>query len=121
VANFSVDEGVMRSRYVVLDTTDVIIRGRGKIDIANQTIDMIVAPQAKREKFLSVSTPIAIEGPWDDVQVGVTKTGFVATLFRLYLGLIYVPFKWLTGERFPADGLTTCFDATDWELPGDSE
>ena len=121
VASFSVDEGVMTSRSVMLDTTDVIIRGRGSIDIANQTMDMFVAPQAKSEKFFSMSTPVAITGPWDDFQIGVSRVGFVATLFRWYMGLIYVPFKWLTGERFPADGLATCFDATDWELPSDSD
>ena len=32
------------------------------------------------------------------------------------MSLIYVPFKWLTGERFPSDGLPTCFKAMDWEL-----
>ncbi len=120
VASFSVDEGVMTSRSVMLDTTDVIIRGRGRIDIANQKLDMFVVPQAKREKFFSMSTPVAITGPWDDFQIGVSQARFVATLFRWYMGLIYVPFKWLTGDRFPADGLATCFDATDWELPSDS-
>jgi len=121
VASFSVDEGVMRSRTVMLDTTDVIIRGRGSIDIANRTLDLIVAPQAKVEKFFSMSTPVAITGPWDAFQVGVTKVGIAATLFRWYMALIYVPYKWLSGERFPADGLTTCFNATDWELPTDSD
>jgi hypothetical protein len=81
---------------------------------------MIVAPQAKREKFFSISTPVAITGTWDDFRVGVAKGGFTTTLFRWYLAIIYVPFKWLSGERFPADGLATCFNATDWELPDDS-
>ncbi len=121
VASFSVDEGVMRSRRVMLDTTDVIIRGRGRIDIANQTLDLIVAPQAKREKFFSMSAPVAITGPWDGFRVGATRVGVVATLFRWYMALIYVPYKWLSGERFPADGLTTCFNATDWDMPTDSD
>ena len=111
----------MKSRIVMLDSTNVIVRGRGSIDIANRTLDMIVAPQAKRERFFSMSTPVAITGSWDDIQVGVTKAGLAATLFRWYMALIYVPFKWLSGERFPADGLTTCFDATDWEMPGESD
>lgn len=118
VANFAVQEGVMRSRYVMLDTTDAIIRGRGRIDLTEKSIDTIVAPQAQREKFLSVFTPVTITGPWSDMQIGVEPIRLVATLFRLYLGLIYVPYKWLTGERFPKHGLTTCFDATDWDLPG---
>jgi hypothetical protein len=121
VAMFSVDESVLTSRKIMLDTTNVIVRGRGEIDVTGQSLDIIVSPQAKREKFLSMSTPVAITGPLHDFQVGVTRVGMVATMFRWYMGLIYVPFKWLTGERFPADGLTTCFSATDWELPSDSD
>jgi hypothetical protein len=104
VVSFSADEGVMKSNSILLDTTEVIVRGRGNIDIANRTLEMIVAPQAKREKFFSMSTPVAITGSWDDFRVGVTRVGAMATLFRWYMALIYVPFKWLTGERFPADG-----------------
>jgi hypothetical protein len=121
VVSFSADEGVMKSNNILLDTTEVIVRGRGNIDTANRTLEMIVAPQAKREKFFSMSTPVAITGSWDDFRVGVTRVGAMATLFRWYMALIYVPFKWLTGERFPADGLATCFNATKWNMPTESD
>jgi hypothetical protein len=106
----------MQNKELLLDSTDVIVRGRGSIDLGRQELDLLFAPQAKLEKFLSVSTPIAVTGPFNDFQVGVATGGFVATMLRWYYGLIYVPWKWLTGERFPADGLETCFNAMDWEL-----
>ncbi len=111
----------MKSNSVLLDTTAVVVRGRGRIDIANRTLNMIVAPQAKREKFFSMSTPVTITGSWDDFRVGATRVGIMATLFRWYMALIYVPFKWLTGERFPVDGLATCFNATKWDMPIESD
>jgi uncharacterized protein involved in outer membrane biogenesis len=119
VAKFAVDEGVMKSKLVMLDSTDVIVRVKGEIDIPNRTIDIVAAPQAKLEKLFSMSSPIVATGPWDDMQIGLGGGGFVGTLFRWYMTLIYVPYKWITGERFPADGLTTCFGATDWELPSE--
>ncbi len=119
VAEFAVDEGVMKSKVVMLDSTDVIVRGKGEIDIGNRTIDMVAAPQAKLEKIFSMSAPIVATGPWDDMQIGLGGGGFVGTLFRWYMTLIYVPYKWITGERFPADGMATCFGVTDWELPGE--
>ena len=66
---------------------------------------------------LSVSTPIAVTGPFSDFSVGVAPGGFLTTMFRWYYGLIYVPWKWLSGERFPPDGIATCYKAMDWELP----
>ena len=77
---------------------------------------MLVWPQAKREKFLSVSTPVKVTGTFDDYQIGVEPAGFIGTMIKLYTGLIYVPYKWLTGKRFPPDGTATCFDTMDWEL-----
>ena len=115
-SQFNIEDGLMKSKVTLLDTTDSVIRGRGTIDLAKEEFDLVVWPQAKREKFLSVSAPVAITGTFDDIEVGVVPAGFLGTLIKWYTSLIYVPFKWLTGERFPADGTATCFDAMDWEL-----
>jgi uncharacterized protein involved in outer membrane biogenesis len=116
VTRFDIEDGLMTSRTTLLDTTATIIRGRGTIDLQGEQLDLLVWPQAKREKFLSVSTPVTITGSFEDFRIGVEPAGFVGTVIRWYTALIYVPFKWLTGERFPADGTSTCFDAMDWEL-----
>jgi uncharacterized protein involved in outer membrane biogenesis len=116
VTRFDIENGLMKSRTTLLDTTDTIIRGRGTIDLGGEELDLLIWPQAKREKFFSVSTPVAITGSFDEFEIGVAPAGFLGTLIKWYTSLIYVPFKWLTGERFPPDGTTTCFDAMDWEL-----
>ena len=113
---FNFDNGVMKSRGPLLDSTDTIIRGRGTIDFAKKELDLLVGPQAKREKFFSASTPVKVTGTFDDFQIGVEPAGFIGTIIKWYTNLIYVPFKWLTGERFPPDGTATCFDVMDWEL-----
>jgi hypothetical protein len=97
------------------------VRTRGEIDLVNRQLDLLAIPQAKVEKFLSISTPIAVTGPFDDFSAGVASGGFLMTMVRWYYGLIYVPWKWLTGERYPADGIATCFRAMDWELPEGAE
>lgn len=113
---YKISEGLMTSKTSLLDSTETIVRGRGTIDLGDETLDLLVWPQAKREKFLSASTPVTVTGTFDDFRIGVEPAGFIGTLIRWYISLIYVPFKWLTGERFPADGTSTCFDAMDWEL-----
>jgi uncharacterized protein involved in outer membrane biogenesis len=117
VARFDVEGGVMHTRNTFLDSTDIIVRARGDIDLANRQLDLTVAPQAKREKFLSVSTPLTVTGPFDDFDIDVAPGGLVTTMLRWFYGLIYVPWKWLTGDRFPADGIETCYRAMDWPYP----
>jgi len=121
VARFEVEGGVMKSSETFLDSTEIIVRARGDIDLANRQLDLLAVPQAKTEKFLSVSAPIEVTGSFDDFSVGVAGGGFVMTMIRWYYGLIYVPWKWLTGERFPADGIATCYRAMDWELPTEAK
>ena len=72
----------MNAKSAFLDSTEIIVRARGEIDLANRQLDMLVSPQAKTEKFLSMSTPLAVTGPFDDFQVGVAPGGFVTTLIR---------------------------------------
>jgi len=117
VARFEVENGILKSRKTFLDTTDIIVRASGEIDLVNGELDLRIAPQSKVERFLSVSTPLRVTGPLDDFHVSVAPAGLLTTLIRWYYGLIYVPWKWLTGERFPADGIATCYGAMDWEVP----
>lgn len=106
---------LMKTRKTFLDSTEIIVRIRGTIDLIAKQLDLIIAPQAKTEKFLSVSTPIEVKGPLDDFKTNATAGGLAMTMVRWYYGLIYVPWKWLTGQRFPADGIETCFNAFDLE------
>ena len=115
-ARLDVENGVLQTGTALLDSTDTIVRGRGNIDMAREELELLVAPQAKREKFLSMSTPVMVTGPFDDFQIGVEPGGIFATAMKWWMSLIYVPFKWLTGERFPEDGAATCFEAMEWEL-----
>jgi hypothetical protein len=120
-ARLEANDGVLKTKNVLMDSTGTIIRGRGKIDLNQREIDLLVTPQAKREKFLSASTPIAVTGPLEDFEVGVAPAGFLGTVIKWYTSLIYVPYKWLTGQRWPEDGTQTCFDVMDWELTPDLE
>lgn len=117
VARLTLENGIMKPKIAFLDTTAVILRGRGTIDLVERNLDLLVAPQAKSEKFFSISSPIAVTGSFDDFKVGLAPGSFMTTMFRWFYGGIYVPYKWLTGQRFPADGLETCYHEMDWELP----
>ncbi len=116
VATFEVEDGVMQSQTIMLDSNDVIVRGKGSIDLGQRELDIIIAPQAKRERFLSVSTPLTVTGPFESFDIKTAAGGWLATGFRWYLSLVYVPWKWLTGERFPQDGTPTCRKAMGWEV-----
>jgi uncharacterized protein involved in outer membrane biogenesis len=121
VARFEAEDGLLKAKTALLDSTNTVVRGRGKIDLAQGELDLLITPQAKREKFFSASTPVRVTGPLRGFEVGVEPVGFLGTLLKWYTSLIYVPFKWITGQRFPEDGTQTCFDALNWELSPELE
>jgi uncharacterized protein involved in outer membrane biogenesis len=115
-SRLEVNDGVLETGTALMDSTTTIIRVRGEIDLAQRNLDLLAAPQAKRERFLSVSTPVTVTGTFDDFRIGVEPAGILGMAMKWWMSLVYVPFKWLTGERYPADGTATCFKAMDWEL-----
>ena len=62
-----------------------------------------------------------VTGKIDDFIVEVAPGELLVTLVRWYYSLIYVPWKWVSGERFPADGIVTCYKAFDLEPPAEGE
>ena len=121
VARMDIENGIMTSTNTFLDSTDVIVRARGTIDLGQRQLDLLVVPQAKSEKFFSASAPLQVTGPLDDFIVEVAPGELLVTLVRWYYSLIYVPWKWVSGERFPADGIVTCYKAFDLEPPAEGE
>ncbi|MCX2980248.1 AsmA family protein [Halieaceae bacterium IMCC14734] len=117
VSRWTAQQGLVTSKNSFLDSTDIIVRVRGDVDLGREELDLLAVPQAKTERFLSVSAPIEVKGGFDDFTVALAPGSFFMTMTRWYYGLIYVPWKWLTGDRFPEDGIETCFNAIDWELP----
>ncbi len=115
VAAFEADNGVLKANTAIIDSTETIVRGRGSINLNEGERDLLVTPQAKREKFLSASTPIRVTGPLNSFEVGVVPGGLLGTAMKWYTSLVYVPYKWVTGKRFPADGVATCLDAMRYE------
>ncbi len=59
---FGVSQGLMTSRVLLLDTADTVVRGQGQINLANETLDLVLTPEPKDSSILSVRSPIRIGG-----------------------------------------------------------
>lgn len=62
VGRFSVAEGLARSEALLLDTSLVTIGGRGSINLANETLDLTLAPKLKDAGQLNGALPLDIGG-----------------------------------------------------------
>jgi len=72
-AAFDVKQGLMTSRAIVLDTSDTVINGHGRVSLANETLDIILDPVPKDRSILSLRSPLRIGGTFAAPSAGPDK------------------------------------------------
>ena len=86
---FDVKQGLMTSRVLVLDTSDTVINGQGKISLADETLDLVFKPAPKDKSILSLKSPLIIAGTFAEPQAGPDKTALAGRVgLALVLGAI---------------------------------
>jgi uncharacterized protein involved in outer membrane biogenesis len=89
VASFSVERGVMKSELLVLDTSDTVIVGSGRVDLADERLALTLRPQAKDPSVLSGRSPIRIDGTFSEPRLHPDRTALaVRGAAAVLLGLI---------------------------------
>ncbi|MBT9474814.1 AsmA family protein [Polaromonas sp.] len=84
-AAFDVTDGLMTSRAIVLDTTDTVINGRGRVSLAKETLDIVLEPSPKDRSILSLRSPLLIGGTFVAPSVGPDKAALAG---RVGIGLV---------------------------------
>lgn len=62
VADFALRRGVLETRTLIVDTSEAVVNGTGKVDLGRETLDMTLDTRAKHFTIGSVPTPINIGG-----------------------------------------------------------
>lgn len=65
-AAFNVEQGVMTSEVLVVDTSDTNISGGGNVNLRDETIDLTLNPLPKRPSVLSLRGPLHITGTFSE-------------------------------------------------------
>jgi hypothetical protein len=77
-ADLVASSGVFDARSFVIDTDVTLIEVTGKIDLANERVDLVVHPHSKGVRLLSLRSPIDVKGPFRNIDVGVEKGALLA-------------------------------------------
>ncbi|HIJ63919.1 MAG TPA: AsmA family protein [Rhodospirillaceae bacterium] len=77
VSRFTVAEGLARSEALLLDTSLMTVGGRGSVNLANETLDLTLAPKPKDAALLSAALPLDIGGTLAHPVVAVDQGAIV--------------------------------------------
>ena len=71
VAAFEADEGHLNAKSIVMDTTDVLITGRGDVNLQNETLDLSLQGKPKKLRLLRLHSPISVAGTLSKPRFGI--------------------------------------------------
>jgi len=60
---FDFDQGVGKSKTIVLDTDQTHTEGAGSIDLRDETVDLVLTPHSKKATLLALHSSIRVNGP----------------------------------------------------------
>jgi uncharacterized protein involved in outer membrane biogenesis len=92
VAQFNIKDGLMSAQNITFDTQNVLIKGKGDIELGPEAINLQIKGDPKKVRFTRLRTPIEVKGhlmqPSIGVDVGSTvKQGAIAAA----LGALVTP------------------------------
>ena len=73
IAAFAVQDGLMTSKAIVIDTDDTYIGGEGTVSLREERLDLKLTPLPKDVSILSLRGPLRARGTFADPDVGVEK------------------------------------------------
>ncbi|GEM_PF-1423919 len=88
VADFTVENGVAKADPLFLDTARLKVVGDGKVNLARQTIDLTLEPEAKGAAFLDIATAVNVKGPLTSPDIGPSTFSLLEKIGGLALGAI---------------------------------
>jgi uncharacterized protein involved in outer membrane biogenesis len=71
VADFTVQDGLARTRVVKMSTEDAIVEATGTIDLGSEKLDLRIKPESLEWKFFSLRTPLYVRGTFGDPDIGI--------------------------------------------------
>jgi AsmA protein len=89
VADFGIKDGVMQARALVLDTSVNSLLGDGRVNLAQETLDLRLVPRTKVSSIVALRGPVYIKGSFSKPSVTL-DTSRIATrgAGALLLGLV---------------------------------
>jgi AsmA family protein len=69
IGDFLVSKGKMTTKILVIDPADTNVIGKGRINLRNETADLLLTPYPKDPSLFSARSPLVIKGPFRDLSI----------------------------------------------------
>ena len=102
VANFKAAGGVFAAQDIVIDTDNVLILGKGQVDLGPESLDLTLNGQPKKPRLFRIKSPIQLSGTLEKPKVGLSAGNTPGQIaLATALGVLATPWPpcWLSSIR----------------------
>ena len=94
VGYFDIEEGVVKSEDILIDSHRLTVAGIGKLNLADETLDVLLTPRPKDPSLFSLAHTVRITGPLSNPDVTSDKLRIAESGGWGLLGLV-TPMGWV--------------------------
>ena len=117
LVDFVLQRGILASRALEINTTDHIITGGGRIDLAREVMEMTLRTDPKHFTVGSLPTPILISGPFKSLHYGPEPDFALRGGAAVGLGLLFPPAAILPTIQFGVGEGSPCAERGNQRTP----
>jgi hypothetical protein len=67
--DFEITQGIAKSNLLALDTRDMLMKGKGSLDLGRERYDLLLIPRAKRARALAHNVDVRVTGPFREPRI----------------------------------------------------
>ncbi len=108
VADLALQHGILVSRVLEVDTTDHIVAGGGRIDLAREVLELTLRSDPKHFTIGKLATPILISGSFKDLHFTPTPELAIRGGAAIGLGFLFPPAAVLPTIQFGVGDKSPC-------------
>jgi AsmA family protein len=108
VLDFALQQGILASRTMEIDTTDHVITGGGRIDLSREVVELTLRTDPKHFTIGKLATPISITGPFKHLQFAPNKELVIRGGIAAGLGVLFPPAAILPTIQFGVGEHSPC-------------
>ena len=115
VGLMDLEEGRLKEQLFVIDTTKLWIYGNIHVDFKQERLKLSLFPQSKTARMFSLQTPIRTQGSFSDISLQINPVDIAGSYVSFITSPLYVPTRWVFGDKVPEDGSAVCEQLFDRE------
>jgi hypothetical protein len=81
-------DGVGTVGPLLLDAEDLVVYGKGQVDLGRETVELVLVPRPRRRSPLSTAATVRVKGPLRDPNVQVDKASLVTSTAGAIVGSV---------------------------------